>query len=68
VLTGVYLYFLRNTLAFNGAFRLSLLAILWHSTCNSEVIFDAGTALVSHHRQLAVTALGIYSSSSMFLW
>src|SRR5690349_22830740 len=34
------------------------------STCSSEVIFNAGTPLTSHRRQLSVDAHSTYSSSS----
>jgi hypothetical protein len=36
----------------------------WDSTCNSEVIFNAGAALTSHRRQLSVATRDVYSSSS----
>jgi len=57
-----------NTLAFNAATRLSLLALVGLSTCNFEAIFNVGTALISHLHQLSVAALSIYSSSSSLFW
>ena len=59
-----------NTLALNAATRHGLLTHSVQeqiSTCNSEAIFNAGMALTSHPRQLAVATLGIYSSSSTLL-
>ena len=56
-----------NTLAYNGPNRHDLLPRQEGSTCNSEVIFNAGTALASHHRQLSVAVRGVYSSSSKLL-
>jgi len=37
------------------------------STCNSEIIFNAGAALTSQHRQLSVAVRDVYSSSSKLL-
>ena len=59
-------YFAAHTLAFNGATRHSLLPSLRVSTCNLEVIFNAGAALASHLRQLSGAVRDVYSSSSMF--
>jgi len=50
-----------------GAARRDLLARSGRSTRNSEVIFNAGAALASHHRQLSVPARVVYSSSSQFI-
>ena len=52
-----------NTLASNGATG-SAYYPCWGSACNSEVIFNAGTALVSHRHQFSVVARLAYSSSS----
>src|SRR5258707_10801640 len=57
----------QNTLACNGANRHGLLTARC-STCNSEVIFNAGAALASHQHQLSVAVRNVYSSSSQLLF